>query len=76
MMQPMQGAMAHVCRTYDVDAELTPITIRQAIRDKFGSQAALARHLGVGKPYISEIVNGHRKLPKRVAKVLGINHAN
>lgn len=43
-----------------------------AIREKFGTQTALARHLGVGKSYISEIVNGVRPLPKRVAQALGI----
>ncbi len=44
--------------------------LSQAIRAKFGTQAALARHLNVGQPYISEIVNGHRPVPKRVKEAL------
>ena len=51
---------------------MTTAEIRRAVYAKFGSQAALARFLGVGKPYISEIVNGHRPLPKRVQEVLQI----
>lgn len=46
--------------------------LNQAIRAKFGTQAALARHLGVGKPYISEIVNGHRPVPRRVREALDL----
>ncbi|BAO20646.1 hypothetical protein [Pseudomonas phage PPpW-3] len=49
---------------------MTPAELRKAVYQKFGSQVALARHLGVGKPYISEIVNGHRPLPKRVREAL------
>lgn len=76
MMQPMQGAMAQVRRPDAHDDEYAQETIRQVVRQNFGSQVALARHLGVGEPYISEIVNGHRKLPKRVAEALGIDYAN
>lgn len=44
--------------------------LSQAIRAKFGTQTALAKHLGVCKSYISEIVNGHRPIPKRVSGAL------
>lgn len=49
---------------------MTPEEIRRRVREKFGTQVALARHLNVGKPYISEIVNGTRPIPKRVLEAL------
>lgn len=49
---------------------MTAAEIRKRVYEKFGSQVALAKHLGVGKPYISEIVNGIRPLPKRVLEAL------
>lgn len=49
---------------------MTPEQIRRAVYEKFGSQVALAKHLQVGKPYISEIVNGIRPLPERVREAL------
>ena len=46
--------------------------VSRAIRDRFGSQAALARHLGVGRPYISTVVSSGARLPIRVAEALGL----
>jgi len=39
---------------------MTPI--RKAI-DILGSQAALARHLGVKPPFVSQLVSGERPIP-------------
>lgn len=51
---------------------MSPKQLRAIVRQRFGSQAALARHLNVGQPYISEIVNGIREVPPRVAEALGL----
>lgn len=49
---------------------MKPEEIRRRVLEKFGTQTALAKHLSVGKPYISEIVNGIRPIPKRVLEAL------
>lgn len=49
---------------------MTPDQIRAAVKAKFVTQRALCKHLGVCKSYISEIVNGTRKLPPRVREAL------
>lgn len=50
--------------------EIWSSPLSKSIRAKFGTQTALAKHLGVCKSYVSEIVNGHRPIPKRVSEAL------
>lgn len=49
---------------------MTPKQLRALVRGRFGSQVVLVRHLKVGQPYLSEIVNGIREVPPRVAEAL------
>lgn len=49
---------------------MTATELKKAVYEKFGSQANLARFLKVGKPYISEMVNGHRPIAKRVLEAV------
>jgi DNA-binding transcriptional regulator YdaS (Cro superfamily) len=39
--------------------------------DVLGNQSAAARHLGVGRQYMSDLLSGRRGISGRMAKALG-----
>ena len=51
----------------------TPMAALKQLIDDLGSQSAAARHIGVGRQYMTDILSGRRSISGRVAKALGFN---
>jgi plasmid maintenance system antidote protein VapI len=49
----------------------TPLEALTELVEVLGSQAAAARHLGVGRQHLSDILSGRRGISGSVAKALG-----
>lgn len=52
------------------------MTIPQKLRqwaERLGSQRALAKHLGVSEPYLSDVIHGRRDPGPKLLKALGLD---
>jgi len=49
----------------------TPREALDHLVDALGSQSAAAKHIGVGRQYMSDLLNGRRGISGRIAKALG-----
>lgn len=46
--------------------------IRRWIRDKYGSQKAAAKSLGVSSPYLSSMINGKKNISQELLNAAGL----
>ena len=49
----------------------TPLEALTELVEVLGSQAAAARHVDVGRQYMSDLLSGRRGISGRIAKALG-----
>jgi hypothetical protein len=49
----------------------TPREALNLLVGALGSQSAAARHIGVGRQYMSDLMSGRRAISGRIAKALG-----
>jgi plasmid maintenance system antidote protein VapI len=57
-------------KTYTDEDDVYWMELLRRKRDELGSDAALAEFLGISRPYATRLLNGERRLTKRLKKVM------